>query len=111
MSSKAKVSPAKSKSVVNGHSVVGGEDLPPELVSELRGARDRSADYDVVVDVMQGKGTLSLNDILIGVYRGHGKILKRSQLIGVMAGLKRANRVVKEGGNYRLSHSESAQAN
>lgn len=109
MSSKSKSASAKSKAISNA--VDGDAGYPPELLSELRGARDRSADYDLVADVLRGQPPLTLNDILIGVYENHAKVLKRSQLIGLLAGLKRNGRVTKDGGNYRLSQSESAQAN
>jgi hypothetical protein len=109
MSSKSKSASAKSKTISNA--VDGDAGYPPELLSELRGARDRSADYDLVVDVLQGQPPLTLNDILIGVYKSHAKVIKRSQLIGLLAGLKRSDRVTKEGGKYRLSQSENAQAN
>ena len=103
MSSKTKSNGVKQKQA--------DDSLPPELMAELRGARDRSADYDLVVDVLQEQSPLTLNDILISVYKTHARVLKRSQLIGLLAGLKRNGRVTKDGGNYRLSQSESAQAN
>lgn len=112
MSSKSRSSSSKASKAPINHVVANSDsELPQELVSELRGTRNRSADYDLVTDALQAQPASTLNDILIGVYQIHRRILKRSQLIGLLAGLKRNGRVVKEGSYYRLSPSESAQVN